>query len=352
VLRYPASALDEALRESQSLRSKLLGGMAARLRQVADDALDLLAGTDVITRLVQGEQDADDFIAVSARMRSLGKRIDRCAQVRSPVLLIGEPGTGKDPARPARPPRVGAIGRPAHRGQLCPARSPGCSGTDPWRRQCRTRTETAGRGIGGVHFADGRDPSAFGISTPSTTRYRISWPGTLLEVATRVDAGGLPDTRIVATVQRGSSRGDAERGLTPALLEQFEHVLQIPSLADRPRDILPLAEAVLARFGRPAKRLSETARHALLSMPYRRHNVAELQEVSAWRRGWPPMMRSAPSTSSVASARRGSCRGWTLHRALVVPGMVTTRRGAGAAGRHRPGFRGGDSVVPRLLRRR
>jgi hypothetical protein len=227
VLRYPASALDEALSESQSLRSKLLGGMAARLRQVADDALDLLAGTDVITRLVQGEQDADDFVAVSARMRSLGKRIDRCAQVRSPVLLIGEPGTGKT-----------LLARRVHHAS---ARSDGplivVNCAQLGRRDAaelilggvnvETRTETA-RGIGGVHFADGGTLLLRHLDAVDDA-VQDQLAGYLARVAARVDAGGLPDTRIVATVQRGASRGDAERGLTPALLAQFEHVLQIPS---------------------------------------------------------------------------------------------------------------------------
>ena len=42
LLQYPASALAAALRDSDSLRSKLLGGITRNLHEATEDALDLL----------------------------------------------------------------------------------------------------------------------------------------------------------------------------------------------------------------------------------------------------------------------------------------------------------------------
>jgi len=76
LLRYPASALPTALQESASLRRKLLGGIARHLHHATSDALDLLRGTGVIARLVQGDSDPDTFIAASAGMRKVERTID------------------------------------------------------------------------------------------------------------------------------------------------------------------------------------------------------------------------------------------------------------------------------------
>ncbi len=64
-----------------------------------------------------------------------------------------------------------------------------------------------------------------------------------------------------------------------ALTECFEEVIEIPPLANRPKDILPLAEEFLKRHGPDAPTITEGARQALLSLRYRRRNVAELREV-------------------------------------------------------------------------
>ncbi len=95
LLRYPASALPSALQESESLRRKLLGGFARNLHKTTSDALDLQHGADVIARLVQGDNDPDELIAVSPRMKAIQKKIDELAGNDLPVLIPGEDGTGK-----------------------------------------------------------------------------------------------------------------------------------------------------------------------------------------------------------------------------------------------------------------
>jgi polyferredoxin len=66
--------------------------------------------------------------------------------------------------------------------------------------------------------------------------------------------------------------------LVEALTECFEEVIEVPPLATRPKDILPLAEEFLKRHGPGAPVINEPARHALLSLRYQRRNVAELRE--------------------------------------------------------------------------
>jgi len=90
--------------------------------------------------------------------------------------------------------------------------------------------------------------------------------------------GTYPDTRFIITA-REASTGEANTGLTRDLAECFDEVIEITPLAKRPKDIIPLAEEFLSRQGPDPPVITEDARQALLSLRYRRRNVAELREV-------------------------------------------------------------------------
>lgn len=276
LLQYPASAVDTALRDSASLRSKLLGGMARHLHQATDDALDLLKGTEVITRLVQGDDESVHLVAVSARMRAIKNRIERCASVRSPVLVLGEPGTGKTlAARLIHEASVRSNG---------PLIAVSCRKLNPedaaelilGATNLRESDSDVG-GSGGVHFADGGTLILRDLDTlPDAVQDVVA---SYLSRVQSSSAGAFPNTRIVATTRSSSGDTEGGAGLSPKLMKCFRDVVRLPSLADRPKDILPLAEAMLDRSSREPPRLTETACHALVAMPFRRNNVAELREV-------------------------------------------------------------------------
>ncbi len=118
LLRYPASALPSALQESASLRKKLLGGFARNLHKTTSDALDLLHGADVMARLVQGDNDPDELIAVSPRMKAIQKKVVDLAGLEFAGSHRRRGRNRQDPDRPPDPRRIGSIEGSADRGQL------------------------------------------------------------------------------------------------------------------------------------------------------------------------------------------------------------------------------------------
>ncbi len=275
LLRYPAHALPTALQESASLRRKLLGGIARHLHEATSDALDLMKGQDVIARLVQGDSDPDELLAASARMRSIQKRIPALAASDDPLLLVGEDGTGRtlvarlvhDASARSEGPLIAVNCReltPGHAAELILGDDLGGA------------TGPAVHGSGGVHFAhegtlvlrsaDALEPAVQKILASFLARQRSS-------------AGRpFPNTRVVVTA-RLVADDEHPQGLVPALAACFPERVDVPPLVERPKDILPLAEEFLRRQGLESPRITEGARHALLSLRYQRRNVAELRDV-------------------------------------------------------------------------
>lgn len=276
LLRYPASALPTALKESASLRRKLLGGIARNLHEATADALDLLKGTEVIARLVQGDHDPEDLVAESARMRAVKTKIERCGQQTTTVLVTGEDGTGKTLAA-----RLIHDASPRASGALiavnCRDLSPGHAGELIFGEDLGGRLSASSHGRGGIHLAHGgtlvlRDTDALEPSVQELLESHIIFDRSKTKRS-------FPDTRIILTARTASGTRDVQNNLMPSLVEAIDDVIEIPPLIDRPKDILPLAEEFLGRHGPDAPVISERARHALLSMRFQRRNVAELREV-------------------------------------------------------------------------
>ncbi len=91
--------------------------------------------------------------------------------------------------------------------------------------------------------------------------------------------GSFPDTRVILTAREASAPSEGREGLVESITDVCDEVITLPPLVKRPKDIMPLAEEFLKRHGPDAPTITEGARQALLSLRYRRRNVAELREV-------------------------------------------------------------------------
>jgi transcriptional regulator with AAA-type ATPase domain len=275
LLRYPASALPTALQESASLRRKLLGGIARHLHKTTSDALDLMHGAEVMARLVQGDTDPDELVAVSPRMKAIKKRVSTIAQSDEPVLLLGEDGTGKTLIA-----RLIHDGSSRSQGPLiavnCRDLASGHAAELILGEDLGGRLPAGDRASGGIHLAHGGTIVLRGADAlEPAAQHLIS---AHLKGNDQRKAGSYPDTRFIVTA-REAPTDESKAGLTLDLADCFEERIEIPPLGKRLKDILPLAEEHLRKMGPSPPVISEGARHALLSLRYQRRNVAELREV-------------------------------------------------------------------------
>jgi len=276
LLRYPAASLPSALQESASLRRKMLGGIARNVHKVTADALDLQRDKEVIARLVQGDNDPDTMVAASARARAIQKKITQSAQSVTPVLILGEDGTGK--TLTAR-----LIHDDSDRGSgpliavNCRDLTPGKAAELILGEDLGGSLPTGDHGSGGVQLAHGGTLVLRGVDRllPSVQQLLGAF---LVRNKKRVP-GLFPDTRVVLTAREASPPSEGREGLVASITEVCDDVIKLPPLVHRPKDIMPLAEEFLKRHGTDPPTITEGARQALLSLRYRRRNVAELREV-------------------------------------------------------------------------
>jgi len=90
----------------------------------------------------------------------------------------------------------------------------------------------------------------------------------------------VPECRVVATTEVDLNElGNREEFFKPLLDRLLENHIAVPTLRDRRKDILPLANAFLAEQadGEP-KTLSKGAANSLLTKPYNQNNVKELRD--------------------------------------------------------------------------
>jgi polyferredoxin len=276
LLRYPATSLPTALQESASLRKKMLGGIARNVHKATADALDSLKEREVIARLVQGDNDPDTFVAVSARSKSIQKRINKAAESNDPVLILGEDGTGKTLAA-----RLIHDRSERKNGPLiavnCRDLTPGNAAELILGEDLGGSLPTADHSSGGVHLANGGTLVLRGVDQLLPSVQQLL--GSFLQRKKAQGAGFYPDARVVMTAREAAPPTSGRGGLAAAIDENCEEVIELPTLAKRPKDIMPLAEEFLQRHGPNPPEITEDARQALLSLQYQRRNIAELREV-------------------------------------------------------------------------
>ena len=275
-LRYPGEYLPTALAECESLRRTLLSRMAQNIHRSTSQALSLSKQTRALADLYQGALPDGAMVGNSARMRAVWKKIEKAASLRQPVLIAGEYGTGKLLAARMIHSRSGSENAP-----LISVDCRELSARDANRLLFGTGTasdaDLSAERFGALHLAHGGTLVMRGVET--LTRE------TQLELAQRfasereVEFRPFPDVHVIATIDTNAC-GPECACLEPPLREQFSFTIELPALADRPRDIVPLAKTFLHEIDPSNRlRLSPSAEQALVSLKYRHRNVDELRSV-------------------------------------------------------------------------
>ena len=221
----------------------------------------LLRRTRELEALVEAGESR--FIGRSAAALEVRRRIERAGRLPAPVVLLGEPGTGKEVA--AR--EIHAV---RGEGRFVALTCGGVS--EAW-----LDAEIFGRG--GLLEAEREGP------TGTLFLDEVGdLPATLQAKLMRVlgdEEGEAPRPRVIAATQREPERLVSDGGFRRDLAFWLNVVsLRIPPLRERAEDIGLLSARFLhlaaARFGTPARRLSPDALRALEGAPWP-GNVRELR---------------------------------------------------------------------------
>jgi transcriptional regulator with PAS, ATPase and Fis domain len=218
------------------------------------------------------------------RMRRLFRIIEKAARTEASVLVRGESGTGKELAATA----LHTLSARA-RG---PFRAINCAALPPALLESELFGHVRGAFTGAVRDNPGHFRLAQGgtLFLDEVAELPLELQAKLLrvlETRTVIPVGGREpvsvDVRIIAATHRALRR-EVEQGRFRADLMYRLRVVPIflPTLRERPGDILPLAERSLAelnaRGGRQVLRLSPAARRQLQEYPWP-GNVRELRNV-------------------------------------------------------------------------
>ncbi len=223
---------------------------AGNLKEVFRKAYSVVASRDELERLRALTEDV--VIAKSAPMKKVVKEMEALARSDQPLVLCGEPGTGR-----------GLAARRIHQG--------GERAGMPFLKIARLEdlTDKVGKARGGTLYI--KDFGQF-------TAEGVEAVGRLIKDREFTLAGAGPfqaDVRIMAGVGRPEET---------ALLAGIEfRLLNLPPLRERREDILPLAECFLEELSRFLKKgrkhFTKKAREALLERDFEKGNAGELKEL-------------------------------------------------------------------------
>ena len=276
LLRYPGEFLPTALAECEPLRRSLLTQMAHNVHRRTTEALGLYKQTRALADLHQGSLPDGAMISNSARMRAVVARIEDAAATRLPVLISGEVGTGKllaarvihaESSRESAP--LIAVD--------CREFSAQDANTLLFGTRSASNADLSAERFGALHLAHGGSLVLRGAETLIDETQREL--ARHLEADREVEAAPFPDVRVIVSIDTNVG-GFGRTGLVDELEDQFQTVIEMPALAERPRDIVPLARTFLSEIDDTNRlELTPSAERALVSLKYRHRNVDELRSV-------------------------------------------------------------------------
>lgn len=280
-LSYPVELFETALSECEPLRRHILARLANNLQRTNTEAWSLFQRAEALSALMQVDDTGGEIIAKSRTMRKVAEQIEQFGGSPDPVLITGEPGTGKLFAAKKVHQAGGAADRPLivvncqqmtdldlskllFGGSWPPDKEGACLG-----------------GFGAVHLANGgtlvirHAESLDAASQEALLAY--------LEALGAPDRQSLPEVRLIATTSQNlAALAEDGRFRRPLFERLSRQALELPRLAERRHDILPLAELFLREHTQKddaaQSHFTKLAEHALLTAQYRHHNVTELRE--------------------------------------------------------------------------
>lgn len=281
-----ADRFQDALATSASLRNHILARLCENLRRTSSEAWDLFQHAQALGSLMQVDESDEPLIAESAPMAGIQQRISQVAEGSGPILITGEPGTGKFFL-------AGKIHQATSR-----------SREKPIIVDCRHIENQGAKvlfGASEIHEFSPPDPQAQTSDLRVQGAMHLAHNGCLILrhldaldlaaqgiLATYIETSAarknvFPQTRLLATTTADMDAMARDGRCDARLADQLRHnVVEMPPLRQRKRDILPLAKLFLDSVGSEEEPSSltftELAAHALLSGNYQHHNVLELRE--------------------------------------------------------------------------
>ena len=277
VVHFPAKLFPTALTECAPLREHLLSIMADRMHETTADAWGLYKKAEGFTNLARPEVEDDAMVAVSARMKSLKRRLVALGQAGEHVVIAGEAGTGRELA--ARLVHKSAGFESDTQVVVdCKELKPTQAHSSIFGVSMSNDFQEGSGCFGAIHLAHGGSLLVSNLDhlAPEEQGHLAGY------IRERRESQGklFPNVLVIVTV-RGLDSEKVPDGLIPELIAELPDVVGLPSLADRPKEILPLARRFLAEMGDDADRprLSQSAEHALVGLRYSQGNVEELRHV-------------------------------------------------------------------------
>jgi len=278
LLEYPAQLFRKALGENEPFRNELMARMAQRIQDTSSDAWSFHQRAEAFNMLVHKESRLPEpLVCQSVKMQKTENEICRLVNETGPILITGEPGTGK----------LFAAGK---------IHNLSASASAPFIAVDCSRlgeTEAGMLLFGSSQFdaADGR-PEGFGAlhlahggtlvlrHIDELDRASQKFLSLYLDLLDFSGEGVFPFVRVMATACGNRVDLEKDGNIMDELFKQLTvNTLRMPSLKDRKADIVPLARIFLKHLApENPKRLSTNAEHALLGMQFRHNNARELRE--------------------------------------------------------------------------
>ncbi|HEX6964774.1 MAG TPA: sigma-54 dependent transcriptional regulator [Gemmatimonadaceae bacterium] len=256
-----------------------------RVVQEVENALERKRLTAEIATLKRYHPDESALLGASPAMQRLKDAIARIAPIPSPVLILGESGSGKE-----------LVARDIHR-LSAGAKEPFVAINSAALPENLVESELFGHERGAFTGAATMRKGAFEVAGRGTLfldeigELPLPAQAKLLRVleerqVTRVGGSrAIPvPARVVAATNRSlDDEVEAGRFRQDLYFRLNVHVLRVPPLRDRLSDIPELAEHLLAatcaRFGVRRKTLGADALECLTSYDWKRNNVRELRNI-------------------------------------------------------------------------
>ena len=95
ILQFSEENFYKALNDSEALRNHVLIRLSNNLRRTSSEAWDLFQHIEALNALMLRQVEEGSIIAESAVMEKIQNQIEELGQNSQPLLITGEPGTGK-----------------------------------------------------------------------------------------------------------------------------------------------------------------------------------------------------------------------------------------------------------------